>query len=70
MLGRAGRDGGLEEDVMLSAAVVVLAAGADERTDVDDAPAPALSHGFGGDGFAIVQGRLTYRQLMGCVATP
>ena len=42
--GRVGR-GGFEE-VEVGVAVDV---GADERTEVEVAPAPTLSHGFGGD---------------------
>ena len=51
-LGREGREGGFEEVEVGDAAP-----GADERTEVEVAPAPTLSHGFGGDWFVIASDR-------------
>jgi len=48
-LGREGREGGVVE-VEVGLALDVEA---DESTEVEVAPAPTLSHGFGGDGFVI-----------------
>lgn len=53
-LGRSGREGGLDEvEVEVVVDVELLAPGVDERTEVEVAPAPTRSHGFGGDGFVI-----------------
>jgi len=53
--GRAGRGGFEEVEVEVGVAPdgKLPVPGADERTEVEVAPAPALSHGFGGDGVAI-----------------
>jgi len=50
--GSAGREGGFEE-VEVEVALDVPAPGVDESTEVEVAPAPTLSHGFGGDGLVI-----------------
>jgi len=50
--GRKGRAGGSDEEVVVGSVVVDAEA---LRTDADVAPAPATSHGFGGDGLDIVR---------------